>query len=162
MLTVLQILDSPSINFLLLIKELLSNFLGGLLIWTVLVLILYIVLFYGARFLFRRLNNEIGILTLNVLQTPLLIIFILIFIKIAIYSLGALEYLAFIERLLTAAIIVFSTYLVGELFTQVFAYYLSQYAEKTEAEWDDVLVPIIKNTLPIIIFLIGSFFFYKH
>ena len=159
MLTVLQVLDSPTINFLLLIKELLSNFLGGLLIWTVLVLILYIVLFYGARFLFRRFNNEIGILTLNILQTPLPIIFILIFLKIAIYHLDSLEYLAFIERLLTAAIIVISTYLVGELFIQVVAYYLSQYAEKTEAEWDDVLVPIIKNTLPILIFLIGSFLF---
>ncbi|NET44313.1 mechanosensitive ion channel family protein [Okeania sp. SIO2B3] len=159
MLKVLQVLDSPSINFLLLIKNELSNFLGDLLIWTILAFILYIVVFYGTRSLFRRLNNEIGILTLNILQTPLPIIFILIFLKIAISNLESLEYLAIIQRLLTAAIILISTYLVSALFTQVVSYYLSQYAEKTEAEWDDVLVPIVKNTLPIIIFLIGSFLF---
>ncbi len=48
MLTILQVLDSPRINFLLLIKEELSNFLGGLLIWTILAFILYIVVFYEA------------------------------------------------------------------------------------------------------------------
>ncbi|NEN91254.1 MAG: hypothetical protein F6K48_21030, partial [Okeania sp. SIO3H1] len=117
MLKVLQVLDSPTINFLLLIKEELSNFLGDLLIWTILALILYIVVFYGARSLFRRLNNEIGILTLNILQTPLPIIFILIFLKIAISNLESLEYLAIIQRLLTAAIILISTYLVSALFT---------------------------------------------
>ncbi|NEO53633.1 MAG: mechanosensitive ion channel, partial [Okeania sp. SIO3B5] len=159
MLKVLQLLDSPTINFLLLIKEELSNFLGDLIIWTVLAFILYIVLFYAARFLFRKLNNEIGILTLNILQTPLPIIFILIFLRIEIDDLDSLKYLDIIEKLLIAAIIAVSTYLVSELFTQVVSYYLSQYAEKTEAEWDDVLVPIIKKTLPIIIFLIGGFLF---
>ncbi|WP_161565047.1 mechanosensitive ion channel family protein [Okeania hirsuta] len=93
------------------------------------------------------------------MQTPLLILFVLIALKVLTYSLNLLEHLPLIHRLLTAGIIVVTTYLINQLFTQVIAYSLSKYAEKTEADWDDVLIPLIKNTLPILVYLIGGFLF---
>ncbi|NEP89893.1 MAG: mechanosensitive ion channel family protein [Okeania sp. SIO2C2] len=93
------------------------------------------------------------------MQTPLLILFVLIVFKVLTYSLNLLENLPLIHRLLTAGIIVVTTYLINQLFTQVIAYSLSKYAEKTEADWDDVLIPLIKNTLPILVYLIGGFLF---
>lgn len=159
MLILLETSNSSAINSLPLMKQGLNDYLGGLVIWIVLAFFIYVLLFYALGSLFRRLNNEIGTLTLNVLRTPLLGIFVLVGLKIGIYSLGEAQYVPVIERVLTAAIILVSTYLVGQLFTQVVAYSLSKYAEKTEADWDDVLVPLIKNTLPIFIYLVGSFLF---
>ncbi|WP_371357192.1 hypothetical protein, partial [Hydrocoleum sp. CS-953] len=69
------------------------------------------------------------------MQTPLLILFVLIVFKVLSYSLNLLENLPLIHRLLTAGIIVVTTYLMNQLFTQVIAYSLGKYAEKTEADW---------------------------
>lgn len=154
MLTLLQISNSSAIYSLLWLEQR-----GILAIGIALGFFLYFVVFSALKSFFRRSSNEIGILTINILQTPLLILFVLIVLKILTYSLGLLENLPFIQRLLTAGIVAVATYLINQLFTQVIAYSLSKYAEKTEADWDDVLVPLIKNTLPILIYLIGSFLF---
>ncbi|MEB3341773.1 mechanosensitive ion channel family protein [Okeania sp.] len=133
--------------------------LGLLVIAIVLGFCLSLILFWTLKSFFRRSSNEIGILTINILQTPLLILLVIIALKVLTYSLNFLENLPFIQRLFTAGIIAVTTYLINQLFTQVIAYSLSKYAEKTEADWDDVLIPLIKNTLPILVYLIGSFLF---
>ncbi|MGD1809151.1 mechanosensitive ion channel family protein [Dapis sp. BLCC M126] len=154
MLTLLQTSNSSDIYSLPWLQE------GGLLaVGIALGFFLYIVVFSALKSFFRRSSNEIGILTLNILQTPLLILFVLIALKVLTYSLNLLENLPFIQRLLTAGIVAVTTYLINQLFTEVIAYSLSKYAEKTEADWDDVLVPLIKNTLPILVYLIGGFLF---
>ncbi|NEQ37115.1 MAG: mechanosensitive ion channel family protein [Okeania sp. SIO3I5] len=155
MLTLLQISNSSGINLPSWIKEGLALLVIGI----VLGFFIYMVLLSALKSFFRRSSNEIGILTVNILQTPLLILFVITAIKVLIYSLGFLENVPFIERLLTAGIVAVITYLIDRLFTQVIAYSLSKYAEKTEADWDDVLIPLIKNTLPILIYLVGSFLF---
>ena len=155
MLTLLQISNSSGIY----LSPWLEQGLGLLVIAIVLGFFLYLILFSTLKSFFRRSSNEIGILTVNILQTPILILFVLIVFKIVTYSLDSLKNLPFIERILTAGIVAVITYLIDRLFTQVIAYSLSKYAEKTEADWDDVLVPLIKNTLPILVYLIGSFLF---
>ncbi|MGD1699608.1 mechanosensitive ion channel family protein [Dapis sp. BLCC M229] len=155
MLTLLQTSNSSDIY----LPPWLQQGLGLLVIGIVLGFFLYLILFSTLKSFFRRSSNEIGILTLNILQTPLLILFVIIVLKVLIYSLGLLENLPFIQRLLTAGIVAVITYLLDRLFTQVIAYSLSKYAEKTEADWDDVLIPLIKNTLPILVYLIGGFLF---
>ncbi|NEP72288.1 MAG: mechanosensitive ion channel family protein [Okeania sp. SIO2G4] len=154
MLTLLQTSNSSAIYSLPWLEQ------GGILgIAIVLGFFLYLLVFSVLKSFFRRSSNEIGILTINILQTPLLILFVLIVFKVLTYSLNLLENLPFIHRLLTAGIVVVTTYLINQLFTQVIAYSLSKYAEKTEADWDDVLIPLIKNTLPILVYLIGGFLF---
>ena len=155
MLTLLQTSNSSATY----LPSWIEQGLGLLVIGIFLGFFLYMVLFSALKSLFRRSSNEIGIFTLNILQTPLLILFILITLKVLTYSLVSLENLPLIERILTAGIVAVSTYLINQLFTEVIAYSLGKYAEKTEADWDDVLVPLIKNTLPILIYLIGGFLF---
>ena len=121
-----------------------------LVIGTVLGLFLYVVLLSALKSFFSRSNNEIGILTINILQTSLLILFVLIALKVLTDSLGLLANLSFIERILTAGIVAVSTYLINQLFTDVISYSFSKYAEKTEADWDDVLIPLIQKIVPII------------
>ncbi|MCL2931470.1 MAG: hypothetical protein MGG11_03995 [Trichodesmium sp. MAG_R03] len=108
------------------------------------------VLLSALKSFFSRSNNEIGILTINILQTSLLILFVLIALKVLTDSLGLLANLSFIERILTAGIVAVSTYLINQLFTDVISYSFSKYAEKTEADWDDVLIPLIQKIVPII------------
>ncbi|NES88386.1 mechanosensitive ion channel family protein [Okeania sp. SIO2B9] len=154
MLTLLQTSNSSAIYSFPWLEQ------GGLLaIAIALGFFLYFVVFSTLKSFFRRSSNEIGILTVNILQTPLLILVVIIALKVLTYSLGVLENLPFIQRLLTAGIVAVITYLIDRLFTQVIAYSLSKYAEKTEADWDDVLIPLIKNTLPILVYLIGGFLF---
>ncbi|RQH21054.1 hypothetical protein, partial [Okeania hirsuta] len=131
MLTLLQISNSSAIYSFPWLEQ------GGLLaIAIALGFFLYFVVFSTLKSFFRRSSNEIGILTVNILQTPLLILVVIIALKVLTYSLGVLENLPFIQRLLTAGIVAVITYLIDRLFTQVIAYSLSKYAEKTEADWD--------------------------
>lgn len=154
MLTFLQTSSSSNIDLLSWIKQ----GLGLLVIGIYFGFFLYVRLFSLLKSFFRRSTNEIGILTINILPTPLLIIFVLTALKALIDSLDLLENLSFIDKILTAGIVAVSTYLINQLFPDVISYYFSKYAEKTEADWDDVLVPLIQKTAPIIIYLIGSFF----
>ncbi|MCL2924805.1 MAG: mechanosensitive ion channel family protein [Trichodesmium sp. MAG_R04] len=154
MLTFLQTSSSSNIDLLSWLKQ----GLGLLVIGICFGFFLYVILFYALKYFFRRSSNEIGLLTINILQTPLLIIFVLTALKVLIDSLDLLANLSLIDNILTAGVVAVSTYLINQLFTDVISYSFSKYAEKTEADWDDVLVPLVQKTAPIIIYLIGSFF----
>jgi MscS family membrane protein len=134
-------------------------FLSNLVVATVLGLVLYVALFFVLTWLFRKLDNQVGILSLSVARTPIIILFGLISFKIAFSNLEGWEFLEVVENILTGLIILAVSYLIAQLFTEVLAYYLKKYAEKSEATWDDVLVPLLENTLPAIVYLLGGFFF---
>jgi len=122
-------------------------------------LVLYLALFVVLNSLFRKLDNQVGILSLSVAKTPTTILFVLISCKIAFANLEGWEFLTLLENILTGLVILAVSYLIAQLFTEVLAYYLKKYAEKSEATWDDVLVPLLENTLPAIVYLLGGFFF---
>jgi MscS family membrane protein len=122
-------------------------------------LVLYLVLFVVLNSLFRRLDNQVGMLSLSVAKTPMTILFVLTSCKIAFGNLEGWELLTLVQNILTGLVILAVSYLIAQLFTEVLAYYLKKYAEKSEATWDDVLVPLLENTLPAIVYLLGGFFF---
>ncbi len=157
MLTLLQA-SSTSTTSLPWAQQGIGGFLGNIFLWVVVPFIVYNILLSGLQSWFRRANNEIGILTVNILRTPLLLILILSGLKLLLLNVE-LESIPLIQRVFTAGIVAVSVYLINQLFTQVISYALSKYAEKTEADWDDVLVPLIKSTAPIIIYLVGTFIF---
>lgn len=134
-------------------------FLSNLVVAAVLGVVLYVALFFVLGWLFRRLDNQVGILSLSVARGPIIILFALISLKIAFGNLQGWQPLPLLEKALTAVSILVVSYLVAQLFTEVLAYYLKKYAEKSEATWDDVLVPLLENTLPAIIYLLGAFLF---
>jgi MscS family membrane protein len=133
--------------------------LKNLAIWGIGALAIYGVLFYGLRLLLRKWEKEIAIVTLNVSQAPLVAILILVSLKISLVSLGQFPFIPVVERVLSAFIVVAITYWIAQLFTQVIAFYLKKYAQQSEAMWDDVLVPLLESTLPLLVYLMGGFLF---
>lgn len=117
---------------------------------------LYIVLFYLVRLWFRSMRSDAGLVAIRVSQRPVLFIGIFVISKITLGQVELPAQIAWIQGVLTAGIAVVTTYWVGQLLTQVLLYYLERYAEKSEAQWDDVLIPILKSTLPILTYLIGG------
>ena len=134
-------------------------FLSNLVVGAVLGVVLYVALFFVLGWLFRRLDNQVGMLSLSVARGPIIILFALISLKIAFANLEGWQLLAPLQKLLTGVSILVVSYLVAQLFTEVLAYFLKKYAEKSEATWDDVLVPLLENTLPAIIYVLGAFLF---
>ncbi|NMG05517.1 mechanosensitive ion channel family protein [Brasilonema sp. UFV-L1] len=117
---------------------------------------LYIFIFYGLRFWFRRASMDIGSVALSVSQIPILIIAILSFFKIALAQLKSTSIITWVERGLTAVIVITVTYWVAQLLNEVVVYALKQFAQTSEAQWDDVIIPIMESSLPIVIYVIGG------
>ncbi len=112
--------------------------------------------FFGARVFFRRTNREIPLLVLNITQLPLTIIFVLVCFKLLLASLKGLPANDWIDRGFTAAITLAVTYLLAQITSQVIIYLLKQYAQQSEAMWDDVLLPFLQVTIPILIYIAGG------
>jgi MscS family membrane protein len=93
-------------------------------------LVLYVALFFVLSWLFRKLDNQVGILSLSVARTPIIILFSLISFKVAFANLEGWQFLTLVENILTGLIILAVSYLIAQLFTEVLAYYLKKYAEK--------------------------------
>ncbi len=148
---ILQVTPDP----MLLLGEFIKSLFTALLIG----LAVYGVVFYGLRLLFRRWDKEIAVVSLNVSQWPLLAILILAIVKAKLPILNEETVGSWIQRGLMALIIAVVTYWIAQLFTDVIAYFLKKYAEQSEAIWDDVLVPILENALPVFIYLAGAFLF---
>ncbi|MEL6458867.1 MAG: mechanosensitive ion channel domain-containing protein [Cyanobacteria bacterium J06621_15] len=144
---------------LLLLQNGSESFFVNLAIYSLITFLLYVTLFYLIRPLTRRFNNPLVLLILGVIQNPLVIAVGLFGIKSSISKLNPSDISNWIQRSLTAAIVVILTYCVAQLFTQVVTYYLRAYAKQTEAVWDNVLVPILQKLLPALTYILGAFLF---
>lgn len=122
--------------------------------------LLYGLLFYTLRTVFRQFERDIALVTLNVSAYPALIAFILTSLKVTVDNLK-LE-LAWVERILIASIIITASYWSLRLFNQVVIYYFKEYAEQTEIMWDNVLIPLLEGVIPVLIFLTGIALILQH
>ena len=129
---------------------------SSLLIAAVGTVILYVLLFYLLRSIFRNFENDIPLVTLNVSNYPALACFLLITLKIAFASSNKTEIVKEIESLLTASLVIVISYWLIQLIDKVIIYYLKEYTQQTEVMWDDVLLPIIEAIAPVIIITISG------
>lgn len=116
---------------------------------------LYAILFYILRSLFRRFERDIALVTLNVSAYPALSLFVLICLKITFQNTSSFASIIWLDRFLLGWIIVAASYLLFRLFKQVLVYYLKEYAETTEAMWDEVLIPLLEGVIPLAIVVAG-------
>ncbi|MEH1968154.1 mechanosensitive ion channel family protein [Nostoc sp.] len=123
--------------------------------------VLYILLFYLLRSFLRRTEKDTALFILGILQIPAIAIFLLASLKLSLTQLGSGGIISLIDRGLTAFLILAFTYGVTLLFTEAAIYYLKDYARKTEAVWDDVLIPLLQNFIPVITYLIGISLFFS-
>jgi len=124
---------------------------------TATIVALYLLVFFGLRLFFRRNNSDAGLVTLKVSRLPALIIAVVVILKTSLSVLVNYQIVVWIEVFLTAVAFITVTYWIGRVLDQVVFYYLKQYAEKTEAQWDDVLVPILETVVPVLVYVIGAF-----
>jgi len=121
------------------------------------IVVIFIAVFYGLRLVFRRMNSDPGLVSLRASQLPAAIVAGISIIKSSFAALETYQAVVWIEAALTAVIYVTVAFWIGRLLDQVVFYYLKQYAEKTEAQWDDVLVPILETVVPVLVYVIGVF-----
>jgi MscS family membrane protein len=119
---------------------------------------LYIILFYVLRSIFRKLERDIALVTLNVSAYPALTVFILVILKFTFHRLSSIDVVNRFENVLAAGLIVAISHWLIQLFTQVFIYYLKEYTQQTEAMWDDVLLPLLEAVIPVIVFILAGVF----
>jgi MscS family membrane protein len=118
--------------------------------------LLYFMLFYVLRSIFRRFERDIALVTLGVSAYPALAVFVLAILKLTFESLPSVKIIDSFENLFAAGLIVSISYWVVQLFIQVFIYYLKDYTQQTEAMWDDVLLPLLEAVVPVVTYLIAG------
>ncbi|MEO1561564.1 MAG: mechanosensitive ion channel domain-containing protein, partial [Cyanobacteria bacterium J06632_19] len=133
-----------------------NKFIESLAFFGVIILALYVLTFVLLPIWFRRFSSDAAITALKVSRKPALLIVLFIGLKISFYNLKLASIEAWIQQGLNVAIIITATYVVSQLFTQIIIYYFKVYAEKSEAMWDEVLIPILESIIPIAIYVIGS------
>ncbi|MEH2467860.1 mechanosensitive ion channel family protein [Nostoc sp.] len=138
-----------------------SFFLSSIVLTIAGTILLYIILFYILRSIFRTFERDIALVTLNVSAYPALAVFILGILKYTFHQLPSVKLIDGIENLLAAGLIVSISYWLVQLFTQVFIYYLRGYTQETESMWDDVLLPLLEAVVPVIVFTLATVFVLK-
>ncbi|ELS00607.1 small-conductance mechanosensitive channel [Xenococcus sp. PCC 7305] len=120
---------------------------------TIAIFLLYGLLLFILRKIFRRFHNDIALVTLNISTCPILIIVFLGILKIAVNNFSFSFDLAWITTFFPTAVIVTVGFWLWRLCSQVVFYYLKQWAENSEIMWDGVLLPMIEALTPLLIIL---------
>ncbi|AFZ54096.1 mechanosensitive ion channel family protein [Cyanobacterium aponinum] len=121
-------------------------------------LLIYGFLFFLLRPLFRSLERDIALVTLNISGYPLLSIFTFFNLKFTLYDLENFVGKDILQKILNACLIVVISYWLVAIIKKVIIYYLKQYTKQSEVMWDDVLLPLVEAVLPVMVFLLGGVF----
>ena len=116
---------------------------------------LYGFIFYILRFWVRKLRSDAAIVALRISQFPVLVIGIFGLLKLFLLDLPSSSLLGILNRCLTAVIILTLTIWANSIIKEVLIYTLKEVAQVSEQQWDDVLVPFLETTLPIIVYVAG-------
>lgn len=119
---------------------------------------IYLLIFVGLRLWFRTFRSDAALVTLRVSQWPAFIVCLFVFLNIGLRNFESLKAIVWVDHILISAAIISVAYLINRILTQVVFYYLKEYAEQTEAQWDDVLIPILETAVPILIYVLSVFF----
>ena len=126
-----------------------------MLIQLVIFLTLYLFVFYVLRLWMKRYRSDIGIVTIRTSQIPVTIIGVAGFLRLFLLKLADSPSLKFLERGLLAIIVLTATIWIIRLTKEVLIYTLKELAQKSEKQWDDVLIPFVETTLPIFAYAVG-------
>ena len=119
-------------------------------------ILIYGLLFWVLRPLFRSLEQDIALVTLNVSGYPLITIFLLVNGKFTLHDFQTFPFYNTLQNILNSLLIIVCSYWFVVIFKEVLIYYLKRYTQQTEVMWDDVLLPLLEAVTPVVIFLIGG------
>jgi MscS family membrane protein len=133
----------------------LGSFFGTLLASAIAALVLYILIFGVLKLVFARTDTEVDDVILGATRWPFVIFAILFGLESSTEVWGHEGIASAIEKTLWGLIAIIVTYWVSKLIKDVAIYQLEKYAKKSEAAWDDVLAPVLKRVVPLVIWTIG-------
>lgn len=136
-----------------------GSFLGTIIASLILGVILYVFVFVILNFWFRKTDTEVDDVILGVSRWPFIIFSVLFGLERSIEVWGTENAAGWTEKWLWALIAIVVTWWVSKLFKEVAVYELKNFAIQSEAAWDDVLVPIIEQFVPPIVWIIGIIVF---
>lgn len=133
------------------------TFLITVLTWALIAIVAYYLLFIVGKILARKIPGDIDDTVLAIIRWPFLLL------VITFGAVDSLEILKLptdiinsIEHLFGLFVILVVTYLVWKVFTEIGVYYARIIAERTESNVDDVLVPVVEQIGPVVIFIAGG------
>jgi MscS family membrane protein len=128
-----------------------------LLFWLVVAFLTQMVLFRLATAIARRTESEVEDVIIGISRRPLVIVIILLGM---VASLDFLEIVngqvAAAERWLVAAVMAVVTYWLWRMLKEVVIHYGERIARRSETRVDDVLLPIVNQFAPIVLFVVGA------
>ena len=135
-------------------------FILDLILWIVIIIVIYFLLEFALKRLTKQTKTELDDIVFGIIRIPILILLVIFAL---IRSLRALEqewWMApWIFDLLDKAyfIIMFlvGLYLIYKLFKKVVIYYGKIYAEKTETQVDDIIIPVADKVGAVLIVVVG-------
>lgn len=143
------------LGFLLVPSAEVVSFFITLVIAALVAIMLDLVIFALLRSVFRQMESDAALVSLNVSRLPVLAIFLMLSLKFSFNELNTGPIIDGIQKVLDGLLVLAVTHWIAQLFTQVVISYLKEKARKTEAVWDDVLVPILERAIPFLTYLIG-------
>ncbi|MGF1495109.1 MAG: mechanosensitive ion channel family protein [Microcoleaceae cyanobacterium] len=121
----------------------------------------YTIVFAFLRNIFRQFKSDLPLVTLGTSRLPLTLVIVSLGFNIAFHALpNHLDenfLIQGLEKVLVALAILSVVYWTAQLFSNVVIYALKEYTAETEAAWDDVLIPFIESTVPIVLYVGGIF-----
>ncbi len=129
-------------------------FLLDIFIWALIVVIAYLIFEHLIHRWTKKTKTKLDDIIFKIIRSPILILLILYGI---ISSLEVLDLpknvIGYIEQIYFIILIFVATWVVFKLFKDILIYYGKIYAEKTESQIDDILIPVIEKVGAIIIVL---------
>jgi MscS family membrane protein len=133
--------------------------LATLAVWLVIAVALRFVVFRVIRILVRRTESDVEDVVLDVSRRPVVVIILLLGLVDSLNALALEIDLPWVEtagRWLMASVIAVLTYWAWRLLKEVVIHYGERIAQRSETRVDDVLLPIVNQFAPIVLFIIGG------
>lgn len=127
-----------------------------LIFWAVMAVLLRFVVFAVVRRLTQNTESEVDDVIMDALSNPLLMVVILFGLYNSLEELGFRDMIVdAVEKAAVVGIIITVAYALWRVVKEVVLYYGRQFAETSESNLDDVLLPIVHQLSPVVI-VIGA------
>jgi MscS family membrane protein len=121
-----------------------GSFVATVIAWGLIALLAYLILRYGLKWLVHRIPGEIDDIILGILRGPLMISLISFGIINSLRILPMTSSAAdLLGRVLGTVLTLALAFFLWRLIRNVFAYYGTSWARKTESRVDDIIIPIV-------------------
>jgi MscS family membrane protein len=128
-----------------------------LLFWLLAAFLSQLVIFRLAKAVARRTESDLEDVVIDISRRPLVAVIILLGM---VASLEFLELVggqvAMVERWLVAGVMAVATYWLWRMLKEVVIHYGERIARRSETRVDDVLLPIVNQFAPIVLFVLGG------